>query len=141
VNAPPTPWFRRALIGLHLLVASLFCLLVAISVIKSVATMTPKRRLVAPSQGVDDCQKQAWLLWKNLEEERQNWVLPELKTANNWMEYRAQWITQLEILQKSCSNSESQKLFRTLRRLMDIYSHHMTAFAQELAPAIKSLQP
>jgi len=138
VSSSPNPWFRRIFIGLHLFVASVFCLLVAVSVIKSVATMTPKRTY---AQSIDDCRKQGWLLWESLEEERKNLVFPELKTANNWMEYRAHWITQLEVLQKSCADLESQKLFKTLRRLMEIYSVHMTAFVQELAPAMKSLQP
>ncbi|MCL2011188.1 MAG: hypothetical protein FWG75_00105 [Cystobacterineae bacterium] len=140
MNAPPTPWFRRILVVLHLLVASLFCLLVAMSVVKSVAAMTPKRTWVAGAQSVDDCQKQGWLLLESLEKERQNWVFPELKTANNWMEYRAEWMTQLERLQKSCEDAESQKLFEMLRKLMAIYSIHMMAFVQELAPAIKPLQ-
>jgi hypothetical protein len=126
---------------LHLFVTSVFCLLIAVSVIKSVATMTPKRALVAQTQGMDDCRKQGWLLWENLEEERKNFVSPELKTANSWMEYRAHWITQLEMLQKGCADLESQKLFQTLRKLMEVYSKHMTAFAQELAPAMKLLQP
>ncbi|MCL2178435.1 MAG: hypothetical protein FWC28_06855 [Proteobacteria bacterium] len=140
MNVPPTQWFRRVLIGLHLLVASLFCVLITVSVIKSVATMTPRRIPVAQAQSVDDCQKQAWLLWEGLERERQNWVLPELKTANNWMEYRADWMTQLEKLQKSCADSESQKLFKALRKLMGIYSKHMTAFVKDLTPALKPLQ-
>ena len=140
MSSAPTPWFRRAFVGLHLFITSLFCLLVAIGVIKSVATMTPKRSLAAQAQGVDECRKQAGLLWETLEEERKNFVSPELKTANNWMEYRAQWMTQLEALQKSCTDSESQKLFQSLRRLMEVYSKHMTAFVQELAPAIKALQ-
>jgi hypothetical protein len=124
-----------------LFIASLFCLLVAISVVKSVATMTPQRTFVAQTQSMDDCRKQGWLLLEDLEEERRQFVFPELKTANNWMEYRARWITQLERLQKGCADSESQKLFKTLRRLMEVYSLHMTAFAQELAPAMKPLQP
>jgi len=140
VKLPSTLWFRRFLVGLHLVVAIVFCLLVAVSVSRSVATMTPRRALVSQAQSVDDCQEQGWLLWESLERERQNWVLPELKTANNWMEYRADWMTQLEKLQKSCTESESQKLFKTLRRLMEIYSIHMTAFVQDLTPVMKSLQ-
>jgi hypothetical protein len=125
---------------LYLFIASLFSLLVAVSVIKSVATMTPKRTLVAPTQSMDDCRKQGWLLWESLEEERKSFVSPELKTANNWMEYRAHWITQLEALQKGCADLESQKLFQALRKLMEVYSKHMTSFAQELVPAMKLLQ-
>ena len=141
MNSPPSPWFRRVSIWLHLIITSVFCLVVAIGVIRSVATMTPKRASGAQAQSMDDCRKQGWLLWESLESERKNFVSPELKTANNWMEYRAQWITQLEMLQKSCADSESQKLFQTLRKLMEVYSKHMTAFAQDLAPAMKSLQP
>ena len=139
MNSTPTPWFRRISVWLHLFIASLFCLLVAISVVKSVATMTPKRTQVSQAQSMDDCRKQSGLLLEDLEEERKNFVFPELKTANNWMEYRAQWITQLEVLQKSCADAESQKQFQTLRKLMEVYSKHMTSFAQELASAMKSL--
>jgi hypothetical protein len=126
---------------LHLFIASLFCLLVSISVIRSVATMTPQRTY---AQSIDDCREQGWLLWESLEKERKNLVFPELKTANDWTEYRAHWITQLEMLQKSCSEPESQKLFKTLRKLMEVYNIHMTAFVQDLAlvvPTMKSLQP
>jgi len=131
--------FRRAFIGLHLFITSVFCLLVAVSVIRSVTASTLRQTPVAQTQSAGDCQKQAQRLWENLEEERKGFVLPKLKTANSWMEYHAHWMTQLEALQKSCADSESQKRFQTLRRLMEIYSSHMTAFAQELAPAIRAL--
>jgi hypothetical protein len=152
--APPTPQdsrlrpFRAAAYAVYLTLVVGFCLLVIVSVVRSVRQMTPPH--LPPEASlltVRECVDRADGLYQELEAGRRS--LEEGGAARGaavrWSDFRVQWLEQLRQLEAQCSpRSRARQVLRPvfdeLEKLMNLYTTHAVQFAGELGPTVDRLR-
>jgi len=152
--APPAPKeprlrpFRAAAYTVYLTLVVGFCLLVIVSVVRSVQHMTPAH--LPPEESlltVRECVDRADGLYRNLEEARRSLEAGGAArgAAVRWSDFRVQWLEQLRQLEAQCSPQSRARLvlapvFAELEKLMDLYTTHAVQFAGELGPTVDRLR-
>lgn len=149
-NDPKDPRFSRFRLGayvFYILVVSVFCVLLIISVFRSVKEMTPKA--AARSTAVLDmrqCLDGAHGLWLRLDDRRKAFTAthPAKKVGQGFTDFRVQWLRELRSLQANCAvgapgHERLRELFERLERVENLYMTHAVQYAGEIGPAIDKL--
>jgi hypothetical protein len=148
---PRDPRFRRfraVALGFHLLVATVFSLLVTISVVRSVGEMTPSRP-PAPERldTLGECLAQIQGLWVELDDKRRalSAHAPAQEADDQWFAFRSTWLLKLRQSEARCgvgsrSRVELAQIYWRLERLLDLYTTHAVQFAGEIGGAVDSFR-
>src|SRR5688572_21120521 len=113
--------YRAAAYGLHVLVASAFCVLVTWNVVRSVDAMTPPMPALSESAlPISQCVAVAEQLWSELETRRQR-LAHEV-----WPTVRKAWLIRLRAARAECAERPGREALtqalRELERLEDLYT-------------------
>lgn len=140
--------FRVAVLGVYLLVVSVFSLLITASVARSVRSMSPRREPVRTATlDQEACAARASSLFDDLEARRR--ALTGLAHASradaSWMSFRVEWLDRLRQAERSCGvdapdRRDLAKLFRQLEHLEDLYTTSAVQYSGEIGPALESFQ-
>ena len=139
--------FRTLAFALHLAAVGAFCLLVIVSVVRSVIAMSPPKLSPTPTTlSYSDCLERAQVLWIDLENHRQMLSLhkPVTLAAQSWPEFRLAWIQRLRGLESECSRPTLDRkainsVIEQLERVQNLYATHATQYAGEIGPAVDAL--
>lgn len=139
--------FRMAVYAVYFGAATVFCVLVLISVLRSIDAMTPDPQPPrSPMYSVDACLDGAGALFDELEEARK--ALGDggeaRRAAARWTDFRVQWLTRMRTLEAHCaiespSRPGMEPVFRDLRRLAEAYSTHAVQYAGEVGRVVDRL--
>lgn len=139
--------FRGAVYALYLSVATAFCLLVLISVLRSIDAMTPDELPPAtPIYSVQTCLEGAERLFGELEQARK--AMGDGKevrrAAVRWTDFRVSWLQRMRVLESHCALESTDRpgmepVFRDLRRLAEAYSTHAVQYAGEVGRLVDRL--
>ena len=139
--------FRMAVYAVYFGAATVFCVLVLISVLRSIDAMTPDPQPPrSPMYSVDACLDGAGALFDELEEARK--ALGDggeaRRAAARWTDFRIQWLTRMRTLEAHCaiespSRPGMEPVFRDLRRLAEAYSTHAVQYAGEVGRIVERL--
>jgi len=136
--------FRVAVITAYLVVVSVFCLLVTISVARSVRSMTPRREPVRTATlDRPACVARAQALLEELEARRRmlSAMTPASRADALWMSFRVEWLDRLRQSERSCGvdapdRDDLRALFRQLEHLEDLYTTSAVQYSGEIGPAL-----
>ncbi len=140
--------FRAAAYGLHIALASVFCLWLIVNVGRSVAAMTPEvkpasERLLSYRECLDSAQS----LWADLERSREQLVRtqPARDVDQEWMRLRTAWLervraTEAECGLKSRDRAPLQAVYQRLENVLDLYTIHAVQYAGEVGGGVDALQ-
>ncbi|MBU8894554.1 hypothetical protein KRR26_03010 [Corallococcus sp. M34] len=141
--------FRGGAYGIHIALSTLFCLWLIWNVGRSVAAMTPARPPPStPPLTFRECLDTARSLWADLETEREKLVrvMPAQKVDQEWMKFRADWLTRTRQEESRCaldsrdpSRVQLRTLFRSLEHVQDLYTIHAVQYAGEVGGAVDAL--
>ena len=154
MSAPPPPSensryrpFRLAIYAVYFTFATVFCVLVLISVLRSIDAMTPDPQPPrAPIYSVEACLGGAEELFGELEQARK--ALGDggqaRRAAMRWTDFRVQWLTRMRTLEAHCAIESPNRpgmepVFRDLRRLAEAYSTHAVQYAGEVGRIVDRL--
>lgn len=150
-NDPKDPRFRRFRFGayaFYILVVSVFCLLLIISVFRSVKEMTPKAAAESRTRlSVRACVEGANGLWLRLDDRRKAFssTHPAKQVDQGFTQFRVQWLRELRDLQAKCAvdlpaRKDLRELFERLEKVDDLYMTHAVQYAGEIGPEIDKLE-
>lgn len=136
--------YRAAVIGVYLVVVSVFALLITVSVVRSVWSMTPRREPVRTATlDREACTARASELGDGLEERRRalSSVAPASRADALWMSFRVEWLDRLRQAERSCGvdapgREDLARLFRQLEHLEDLYTTSAVQYSGEVGPAL-----
>lgn len=133
--------------GLYLALVAVFCLMVIVSVVRSVRAMTPEKRPeVSPPLTVRECLDQAQTLYGELEIARKKMGEGAARTAaQRWSNFRIGWLERLRVLESQCAPSSRSRpglapVFAELQKLVDLYTTHAVQYSGEVGPAVDRLK-
>lgn len=139
--------FRVAVYAVYFGFATVFCVLVLISVLRSIDAMTPDPQPArAPTYTVEACLGGAEALFDELEQARK--ALGDggsaRRAGERWTDFRVQWLTRMRILEAHCAIESPERpgmgpVFRDLRRLAEAYSTHAVQYAGEVGRLVDRL--
>jgi hypothetical protein len=140
--------FRIAMYAVYLTAVGIISLLIVISVVRSVAAMTPSRPPPAKQVlSVQECLDRADDLWNQLETRRRK--LTDEKSARHadeaWGEFRVQWLEKKRDAESRCDldsrdRQALSKAYGRLERVMDLYTIHATQYAGEIGLVVDELR-
>lgn len=138
--------YRRAVFGSFLAIACLGSLVFIVSVMTSVAHMTPARR--APSGqplGPEECAAEIRSLFGGLEEGRKNLTreLDVHRADRRWDDFRVGWLQRFRDVEARCNTPHGprfQKALSRLEALLNLYTTHAVQFAGEVGPTVDSFR-
>jgi hypothetical protein len=136
--------FRMAVLGVYLVVVSLFCVLITASVARSVQAMSPRREPVRTAKlAPEACVERASALLDEMEARRRalTGITPASRADTSWMSFRVEWLERLRQSERSCGvdapdRKEIAKLFRQLEHLEDLYTTSAVQYSGEIGPAL-----
>lgn len=136
--------FRMAVLGVYLVVVSLFCILITASVARSVRAMSPRREPVRTAAlGPAACVERASALLDEMEARRRSLtgITPASRADTSWMAFRVEWLDRLRQSERSCGvdapdRKEIGALFRQLEHLEDLYTTSAVQYSGEIGPAL-----
>jgi hypothetical protein len=136
--------FRVAVIGIYLVVVSVFCILITVSVARSVRAMSPRREPVRTATLTSEaCVDRASALLDEMEARRRalTGITPASLADTSWMSFRVEWLDRLRQAESSCGvgapeRSELADLFRHLEHLEDLYTTSAVQYSGEIGPAL-----
>jgi hypothetical protein len=136
--------FRMAVLGVYLVVVSLFCILITASVARSVLAMSPRREPVRTAAlGPSACVERASALLDEMEARRRalTGITPASRADTSWMAFRVEWLDRLRQSERSCGvdapdRKEIAALFRQLEHLEDLYTTSAVQYSGEIGPAL-----
>jgi hypothetical protein len=148
---PKDPRFRRfraVALGFHLILATVFSLLVTVSVVRSVREMTPSRPPPPERPAtVGECLAQLQTLWGELDAKRRELSehSPAQQADDAWFAFRGAFLVRLRASEAGCgvgsrSRPELRKLFWRLERVLDLYTTHAVQFAGEIGGAVDAFR-
>ncbi len=139
--------FRRVAWGVYLVLTVTFCVLITVSVIRSVLKMSPAHHAPMPSLGVSECIASARSLWTELDARRDALSnAPQVRIADQeWTRFRLDWLERQRDLEGRCVSQDPARaklapVFRTLETLMDLYTTHAVQYAGEIGPSVEKLR-
>lgn len=137
--------FRRAALGVYLVFAVVFSVLIIFSVFKSVLEMTPERpQFSGAALPEDECLRQARTLYGQLEEQRGHFAdFPSVDAEKRFVDFRLTWLERARRVEAQCATSERPRLapvFASLERVMDLYATSSAQFAGAMGPALDALE-
>jgi hypothetical protein len=140
--------FRAAAYGIYITVVVVFCLMVIVSVSRSVAAMTPEKK--PPAEDIltyQECLAGAESLWSRLEAERERLVriAPARNVDRQWVEFRTGWLEQLRELEAQCAlqardRAPLRTVFTRLDDVQDLYTIHAVQYAAQVGGAVDALR-
>jgi hypothetical protein len=138
--------FRVAVIGVYLVVVSVFCILITASVFRSVRAMSPRREPVRTATlSQEACVDRASALLDEMEARRRalTGITPASRADTSWMSFRVEWLERLRQAESSCGvdapeRKELGALFRNLEHLEDLYTTSAVQYSGEIGPALDS---
>jgi len=136
--------FRVAVLGVYLVVVSLFCILITASVFRSVQAMSPRREPIRTATvGREACTERASALLDELEGHRRTLsaIAPASRADTSWMSFRVEWLDRLRQAERSCGVDAPERhdlaeLFRQLEHLEDLYTTSAVQYSGEIGPAL-----
>lgn len=136
--------YRMAVLGVYLVVVSLFCILITASVARSVRAMSPRREPVRTAAlGPAACVERATALLDEMETRRRalTGITPASRADTSWMAFRVEWLDRLRQSERSCGvdapdRKELGALFRQLEHLEDLYTTSAVQYSGEIGPAL-----
>jgi len=137
-----------AALGVYLAVVSLFCILITVSVARSVRAMSPRREPVRTAT-LDSgaCASRAGELFDELEGHRRtlSGLTPASRSEAQWMAFRVEWLDRLRQAERSCGvdapgRRDLGALFRQLEHLEDLYTTSAVQYSGEVGPALDRFQ-
>jgi len=136
--------FRVAVLGVYLVVVSLFCILITASVARSVWAMSPRREPVRTATlAPEACVERASALLDEMEARRRalTGITPASLADTSWMSFRVEWLERLRQAESSCGvdapdRKEIGALFRQLEHLEDLYTTSAVQYCGEIGPAL-----
>lgn len=140
--------YRVAVIGVYLVVVSVFSLLITVSVARSVRSMTPRREPVRTATlDRPACTARASELGEELERNRRALatIAPARRADTSWMSFRVEWLDRLRQAERSCGvdapgREDLARLFRQLEHLEDLYTTSAVQYSGEVGPALDRFQ-
>lgn len=139
--------FRGVTYAVYLLAVTVFCVLVLISVLRSIDAMSPEKLPErSPPLTVTECVDGAGTLYRELDEARREMGGSEAatKAAARWGDFRVAWLTRMRELEASCATSSKGRpglapVFRQLKKLMEVHTTHAVQYSGEVGPAVVKL--
>ena len=136
--------FRVAVLGVYLVVVSVFCVLITASVARSVSAMSPRREPVrSAALAPAACVERALALLDEMEARRRalTGITPASRADTSWMAFRVEWLERLRQSERNCGvdapdRKEIAKLFRQLEHLEDLYTTSAVQYSGEIGPAL-----
>jgi hypothetical protein len=132
----------------YLVVVSVFCLFVIISVFRSVYAMSPERK--GPSEQtltVRECLDGAESLWREMDDHRRDLSsrTPARSADEEWTGFRVGWLNRLRDLESRCAvesrgRSPIRDVFSRLNQLMNLYTTHAVQFAGEIGGSVDAFR-
>lgn len=141
--------YRTGAYALYVSVVVAFCLLVIVSVVRSVRAMTPGRQ---PPAGrlltVRECVDASEALWRDLERERELLVGLAGRTRDvdqAWMTFRTGWLARLRQEEARCAPHARERkplaeVFRRLEQVLNLYTTQAVQYAGQVGPPVDKLQ-
>ena len=138
--------FRVAVIGVYLVVVSVFCILITASVFRSVRAMSPRREPVRTATlSQEACVDRASALLDEMEARRRalTGITPASRADTSWMSFRVEWLERLRQAESSCGvdapeHKELGAILRNLEHLEDLYTTSAVQYSGEIGPALDS---
>jgi hypothetical protein len=140
--------FRVTAYVVYLVLVSVFCVLVIVSVVRSVRAMTPQQHPVqtATLEPVA-CAARAEGLFQELEEHRRELSVrrPAASDDAAWNSFRVAWLERVRQAQSSCGvaapeRAKVARLFVELEHLEDLYTTSAVQFSGEIGPAVDAFR-
>jgi hypothetical protein len=140
--------FRVAAYLVYLVLVSAFCILVIISVVRSVGAMTPR---LHPVRGAtlepSACAALAQMLFQELEQHRRELSIrnPAASADAVWNAFRVAWLERVRQAQSNCGVAAPERaavarLFVQLEHLEDLYTTSSVQFSGEIGPAVDAFR-
>ncbi len=141
-NDPRLRPFRIAMWGVYLFFTVGTSLLVTFSVLKSTATMYPKRPAAQRDLSVGECAVAATSLVETLESRRAGFA-QEADPAQKFLAYRVEWLKVKRQLEADCRIDAPERVrvreaFDALDDLLDVYTRHSVQFDGQVAPELSA---
>jgi hypothetical protein len=145
------PRYRPYRVGayvVYLVLVSVFCLLVIVSVVRSVGAMTPqphpaRNATLEPSA----CTVRAEVLFQELEQHRRELSIrnPASSADAAWNSFRVAWLERVRQAQSNCGVAAPERaalarLFVQLEHLEDLYTTSAVQFSGEIGPAVDAFR-
>lgn len=139
--------FRGATYAVYLLAVTVFCVLVLISVLRSIDAMSPEKLPeTSPPLTVAECVDGAGALYAELENARREMGggAAATEAALRWGDFRVAWLTRMRKLEASCATSSQSRpglapVFVQLKKLVEVHSTHAVQYSGEVGPAVVKL--
>ena len=136
--------FRVAVLTVYLVVVSVFCILITVSVARSVRAMSPRREPVRTATlAPEACIDRASALLVEMEARRRalTGITPASRADTSWMSFRVEWLERLRQAERSCGVDAPERkglaeLFRQLEHLEDLYTTSAVQYSGEIGPAL-----
>lgn len=137
--------YRAAALGVYLVIACVFSVLIIYSVFKSVLGMTPDRvEFVGTAMGEDECLRQARSFFEQLEQQRKEiTTLDTVRGDDRFLQFRIDWLTRKRRIEAQCAVDSREKLktvYGSLEHLMDLYTTDSVQFSSAIGPAVETLK-
>ncbi len=140
--------FRAAAYGFYIVAVVTFCLLIIVSVTRSVMSMSPGRLPTAePVLTYRECLDAADTLWSELESARERLVRasPAHTVDSQWMSFRTEWLARLRERESHCAldsraNAHLKQVYRRLEDVLEGYTIHAVQYAGEVGGSVDALR-
>lgn len=134
--------FRAFAWATYLVVATVFSLLVTVSVVRSVWRMTPPELPPAPEWSAGDCVRTAKALFDELESQRRR--LTDGATVRradaDWLEFRSEWLGRYRQSEAHCHEPKARAAFVRLEEVLDLYTTGAVQLAGEMGPTLDAFR-
>lgn len=137
--------YRTLTLGVYLVFTVGFSCLIIFSVYRSVLQMTPDRPPAAELRTEEECLRDARQLFVELENERkaQGEQPVVVKSDQRFLQFRVQWLTRKRALESHCaleSRERSKAAFRSLDRMLDLYTTASVQFSGAVGPTVDAFK-
>lgn len=133
--------FRGISLGVYLVFTVTFCVLIIVSVYRSVLGMTPERPAAAEVLPEEQCMSELRGLFTELEGERK--ALGDqpvvVKSDAHFLQFRVEWLKKKRALESRCgleSRDRARKAFDSLDRLVDLYTTASVQYSGAVGPTV-----
>ncbi len=138
--------YRRVTLAVYLVISCGFSALIIGSVYQSVLQMTPELPEAAgPTSSEAECLGQARGLFEELELQRKGLVgsADVTHADQRFLDFRVEWLTRKRAIEARCGLESREKVrgvYRTLERLLDLYTTASVQFTGGVGPVTDELK-